>query len=129
TNNYVTGRPTTDLLLNFEDFILYAINYGVVSGPSRMKPLASTQSDVLSMTVSSSGPDRVTAHLILSGSGALQGLSTALNWNADVLEPVAYGTGDYLTSQHGTALSAAPGSVDAAIPGLRGQGLSGTGEV
>src|SRR5438105_15888006 len=75
TNNYVTGRPTTDLLLNFEDFILYAINYGVVSGPSRMEPLASTQSVVLSMTVGSSAPARAMAHLILSGWVALAGLA------------------------------------------------------
>ncbi len=129
TNNFVSGRPLTDGKASFEDLVLLAINYGEVSGPSSAKRVATDATDVLSMSFTTPAADRVMVHVILHGSGALQAVSTALKWNADVLEPIGYAAGSMLTAQHGIALSADPGTVDAAILGVHATGLTGNGEL
>src|SRR4029077_1958216 len=65
--------------------------------------------------------------LRLVGAGDLQGLSTQLSWDRSVAEPLSVEAGSWLTDQHGLALSAAPGNVDVALLGSRGQGLLGEG--
>ena len=39
TNGFVDGRPTTDQRTNFEDLVIFALNYGLVSRPAATCPL------------------------------------------------------------------------------------------
>jgi len=131
TDFSVNARPTTDDRVNFEDLIMFAINYGTVSAPSPIEDRAFAGADRL--TVSTEGSvaagDIVTAHLALSGSGRIQGLSTQLSWNPRVVEPIGFEAGAMLARANGVVFSPAPGTVDAALLGVRDKGLAGNGEI
>jgi hypothetical protein len=128
TTHYVDGRPLTDQLVNFEDLILFAINYGQVSAPqARAVPVAAGP-NALSLeapaTVSAGETFTVTLHL--TGAGDLQGLSTQLGWDAAVAELLSVEAGALVTSQGGVVLSSGPGNVDAALLGA-GRTFAGEG--
>ena len=120
----------TDNAIDFEDLVIFAMNYGQVSAPqTSAQPVASAAagSDALVLErpelVTPGAP--VTVTLRLQGSGALLALSTQLAWDAAVVEPVSHQAGEWLTSQGGVAFSAKPGNVDAAV--MNGRGMSGAG--
>jgi hypothetical protein len=126
----LTGRPTPDGVIEFEDLVMFALNFAYVSAPqTTARPVASalTGSDAIALE----RPEKValganvTATLTLQGSGALRAISTRLAWNAAVVEPMGHAAGEWLTGQGGVAFSAKPGMVDAAV--LRAEGLSGEG--
>jgi hypothetical protein len=128
TDMSVFARPVTDGIVNFEDLVMFAMNYGVVSAPNRPALLAGGQ-DELSLQVTETVPGTLVAHLRLQGTGLIQALSAALSWDPAVVEPTGFAAGQMLTDQGGIALSAAPGSVDVAILGMHDPGLTGTGEI
>ena len=74
TNHSVNARPTTDNKINFEDLMMFAINYGTVSA-STTQPVAAVASDAVWVE----GPAKVvagqtfTVSLRLSGSGDAAG--------------------------------------------------------
>jgi len=133
TTMFVDGLPTTDNVIDFEDLVMFALNYGVVSGPiaSPMPLEASTGSAANQLALEAPGQvsagATVTARLTLRGSGNLVALSTKLTWDKAVVEPTGQAAGAWLTAQSGVAFSAAPGTVDAAV--LRAQGMTGEGEL
>ena len=137
TTKKVDGRPTTDNRVNFEDLVLFAMNYGRVnvaaeavanrleasanSGPSSVK-LTVGQTPALGQTFD--------AVLYFEGSGNVQALSAKLGFNPAVVEPVGVVRGELLDRQSAPAdvFSSEPGSVDAAVFGT-GEGLAGSGEL
>jgi hypothetical protein len=130
TDYSVDARPTTDNKVNFEDLMMFAINYNLVSAPGlAAQPVAAAAAaDALSLQA----PAQVVAGetfavtLRLQGAGDLQGISAQLAWDRGIAEPVAVEAGDLLSMQNGMVLSSAPGNVDAALLGPN-RGLMGEG--
>jgi len=132
TDFSVNARPTTDDRVNFEDLIMFAINYGTVSAPGAIpddRVFAGADRLSLSTEGSVAVGDVVTARIHLSGSGRIQGLSTRLSWNPRAVEPIGYEAGALLSGANGVVFSPALGTVDAALLGVRDRGLSGDGDV
>jgi hypothetical protein len=133
STNWVDGRPLTDDAIDFEDLVIFALDYGEVSAPKKLgEPVAGTASGTnrLSLVCPSSVSvgDVVTARLEMHATGSVSAISTQLAWDPSVVEPTSSAAGDWLLGQHGVALSAKPGSVDAAALGrtLSGDGLLAT---
>ncbi len=131
TDFSVNTRPTTDNKVNFEDLILFAINYGVVSAPQMANHPVALEHDALSLNAPAqvSAGQQFTVDVTLKGAGDLQGLSAQLGWDAAVVRPVGVEAGAWLQGQNGVVMSAAPGNVDAALLGVRNQGLAGEGVI
>lgn len=129
TDYSVNARPTTDNRIQFEDLMMFAINYGQVSKPGR-EPAVAAGSDALRLVV----PDLPAAHgtfevgLGLAAAGDLQGVSLYLAYDRSVVEPVDVSAGELLGRQgvRALVLSSEPGNVDVAVMGsgavIRGEG-------
>lgn len=125
------ARPLTDNRVQFEDLMVFALNFDGVSAPqdAATAPVAGA-TDRLWVE----GPDQAAAGEVfaasvrLSGAGELHGLSVTLDWDRAVVEPVGYEAGGLVVGQGGLVLSPAPGTVDAALLGAGG-GLRGEGEL
>jgi hypothetical protein len=130
TTHHVDGRPLTDNKINFEDMMMFAINYGPASASLTTLPVAAVASDAVWVE----GPAKVTAgqtftaSLRLSGSGALLGLSAALDWDRSIAELVSIEAGELITAQGGVALGGGGGLVDCALLGADRR-LAGEGEL
>ena len=131
TTSTVNGRPTTDHKIQFEDLILFAINFGTVSRPQAAVKTVSAGADEVTVDAPATVTAGATfaAEVRMKGAGTLQGLSAQLGWDPAVVEPLAVEPGSFVTDQNGVVMSAQPGNVDAALLGVRGQGLSGEGVV
>ena len=141
TTDYLpTSRPLPDHLIDFEDFILFAANYQVTSGPTgpaRVRPAKGTggaaagaaESFRVGAPVIVQAGQTATASVFLSGTGAVQGFSATLAWDAAVVLPVSAAASPWLEGQGGLALSPGPGKVDAALLGAREHGMTGDVEV
>ena len=129
TDNYIHGRPKTDSRVQFEDLILFAINYSEVSKTRpALAPAASDELIVLVPGVADRG-DEFLARLWVRGTGRVQGVSAQLAWNESAVQPVGVGPGQLLESLGGVAFSPGPGGVDAVLLGARETGLAGEGEL
>jgi hypothetical protein len=130
TTGLPDGRPLPDDVIDFEDLVIFAINYGEVAVPqARVRPAAAASSGSDELTLERPGlvtPGAlVDVQLRLRGSGALAALSTRLSWDPAIVEPVGHAAGDWLEGLGGIALSPRAGTVDAAA--LRSGGMSGEG--
>jgi hypothetical protein len=136
TNNSVSARPTTDNRTDFEDLILFAINYGQVSVPQGIvagSPLAMQVVNRLSLDPLAKMPavgETFAAVLRLQSAGDIQGLSAQLDYDARVVEPVGVEAGEMLGQQsaQGIVLSSKPGNVDVAVLGT-GATIAGDGKL
>jgi len=128
TDRSVNARPTTDNRINFEDMMMFAINYGTVSLTTT--PVAAVASDAVWVEAPAKvvAGQTFTASLRLSGSGALLGLSASLGWDRSIAELVSVEAGELVTSQGGVALSGGGGLVDCALLGADRR-LAGEGEL
>jgi len=135
TDLRLTSRPFTDRLINFEDLIVVASNYGSVSSPqlaahaAREAARAAGGPERLSVTAPSLADEGATftATIELEAAGRLQGLSVELTWDAAIAEPLDLSSGGMLEAQGGLVLSPRRGVADAALLGLRDRGISGSG--
>ena len=132
TDYSVNARPTTDSRIDFEDLIVFAMNYNVVSlmvshGPSTQSTLASFNDLTVEAPQAVQAGEMVTASLRLEGAGDIQGLTAKLAWDHGVVEPVSVAAGEMIANLNGVVMSSVPGTVDAALLGVREQGLSGDG--
>src|SRR5439155_4669697 len=120
----------TDDHLNFEDLILFAINYGTVAAPHGGPASVSTNQLVLHVPELPAIGETFTATLELAGAGNIQALSAHLGYDAAVVEPISVEGGALLADQAlpATVLSSEPGDVDVALLGS-GAGLEGHGEI
>jgi hypothetical protein len=124
--------PTTDNMLDFEDLVVFAMNYARVSAPqASMQAVAAARDELLIESVDRVAAGReVLVSLRLRGTGAVQGLATRLSWDPEVVTPVRHGAGALAESQRALVLSPRPGAVDAAVlgagAGFRGEGVVAT---
>lgn len=126
-DRWVDTRPTTDNRVQFEDLILFALNYGAVAkAAERPAPAARDE-------IAYEAPQRVIAGELVTvtvkmiGSGRIMGLSLSLSWDDQVVEPVSGAAGELLERNGGIALSPAPGTLDAVVLGSAAGGISGEG--
>jgi hypothetical protein len=132
TNAFVTGRPLTDNLINFEDLLMYAINYGTVSRPQDAPVVRASDVNELKLAVPT---DRAVGQtfaveLQMKGAGDIQGMSMDLSFNPEVVEAIGVEAGELLARQPAASvvLSAKAGNLDLALLGV-GRGISGEGIV
>jgi len=131
-----TGRPVTDDSIDFEDLMIFATNFQAVSGPAAAArpaapPAAAARGDAFELEAPMlvSQGDEVTATLHLTASGAMQGFSARLAWDAGVVQPLDVAGAGFLEGQGGVVLSPRGGTVDAALLGVRATGIAGSGPV
>ena len=131
TDHSTNTRPTTDNVLDFEDLVMFAINFS----PAVSAPFASLKAEGTEDALSVEAPAQVapgetfTASVRLRGAGDLQALSAHLVWDAAVAQPIAVAAGALISDQNGVVFSAEPGDVDAALLGERTSGMGGDGEI
>jgi hypothetical protein len=131
----VTGatdaRPLTDSLVNFEDLIVFALNFS--STPlATSQPLAPQvrQLSAVEDAVWVEGPNTVaageefTVRVYLRSGGSAHGVSAQLAWDSGVADPLGVNGGELAQSENGVVMSARPGNVDAA---RLGGGFTGSG--
>ena len=124
------GRPTTDSKTNFEDLVIFALNYTPQVSAVAKLPVTSS---IGVNEVAAEGPAAVEAGetfdvaINLSGAGNLQAASVGLKWDATIVEPIGMTGGDWVSERGGVVFSAVPGSVDAALLGKAEQGMVGQG--
>jgi hypothetical protein len=133
TDFSVDARPTVDGKIGFEDFVMFAINFSVVSAPQlSARPMAAA-SDAARLVVPATLPavgQTFDASVAVDGAGDAQALSVRLDYDHAVLEQVGVANGSLLDAQGRSALvlSSGPGDVDAALLGA-GPGIAGSGEL
>jgi hypothetical protein len=133
-NGLNTGRPVTDDVLGFDDLMVFSTNYHVVSGPqAAVSPgsgkAAPDEAFELEAPALVAAGDEFDAVLHLSAAGSMQGFSARLGWDAGVLQALGVQSAGMLEAQEGIALSPGVGGIDGALMGVRGSGISGTGDV
>jgi hypothetical protein len=130
TDYSVNARPTTDNKVDFEDLMMFAINYGVVSAPQDLPTAAAEDAIALAVPKLPAVGESFAVPVRMSGAGDVLGASLTLGWDAAVVEPVGVEAGELLLRQGREALtlSSAPGVVDFALMGA-GAGVRGEGEV
>jgi uncharacterized repeat protein (TIGR02543 family) len=129
TTGFVDGRPTTDGRTNFEDLVMFALNYDLVSRPVPRPVEGAVAHDEMTLSAPAAvapGAD-VTARLSLAGTGAVRALSTRLSWDPAVVEPVRQLAGGWLAQLGGVAFTAELGTVDVAV--FSPEGMLGSGEL
>lgn len=129
TDYSVDARPTTDNKVQFEDLMMFAINYGQVAKSFGHPVAAAVNALALEVTANDGSGGTFEATLTMSGDGQVQGLSAPLAWNSSVVRPVGMVPGEIMAAQGGQNFVAAPelGTVDAALFGIRDSGICGTG--
>ena len=131
TDLSVTARPMTDNKINFEDLVLFAINYyPVASAPQAHATPAASSQDALVLTAppSAHAGEDVAVRISFTGTGRALAMSAHLAWDPAVVQPVSFTAGDAVLEQGALLFSAAPGSVDGAVFTGTGQGFTGDGE-
>jgi hypothetical protein len=130
-----TSRPKPDDRIDFEDLMIFATNFAAVSGPALAtsaagaQPAAAADEFVVQAPSQVAPGQAVTATLRLRGAGRIQGFSARLGWNAAVVRPLTMQSAQFIESQGGLVLSPRPGTVDAALLGVRSAGMAGDGVV
>jgi hypothetical protein len=123
------GRPTTDNIIEFEDLMMFSLNYNAV-GKGQPLQAAKSQNILTLMTPTLTAPGTtVEVPLWMQGDGQIHGISTPLTWDPSVVSPVGYAAGAFLGEQGSPALclEAEPGFVDIAVFGTTATGLTGEG--
>lgn len=132
TDHSVSGRPMTDNKLGFEDLVVFAMNYLVVSGQGLASAPAPAAANVASLEVPELPAVGGTFDAVvrMEGAGDVQALSLKLDFDPSVLEQVSVAPGALLSAQarESAVLSPGAGQIDAALLG-GGSGLSGSGEL
>lgn len=131
TNGSVNARPTTDNKVNFEDLVLFAINYSLVSAPQFASHQSAADEDALALDLPAMPAVGGTfaVSLRMKGAGDVQAASAHLTYDAVVVEPIGVEAGSLLLSQDrgSVVLSPEAGVVDFAMLGV-GSGITGEGE-
>ncbi|RLA42773.1 MAG: hypothetical protein DRQ97_13580, partial [Gammaproteobacteria bacterium] len=129
TDFWADSRPTTDNMIEFEDLILFAINYQDVSKNLDGPEPANRNELTVFVPREPDSEGNLEVSLWLAADGSLKGTSIPLTWNPDVVNPVGYQTGSLVAAQsgQGLVLSPAPGTVDFALFGSAEEGISGEG--
>lgn len=134
-DGYVNTRPLTDNAIDFEDLILFAINYGQVSRPAApTTDVEWTRPQLVLVPAGETGHGTLVARLMLRNHGRnVKGIHSLVSYDAAGLRLVGVTQGELLDGQSAPVffkhLETAEGAVvDAAVLG-RDLVLSGSGEV
>jgi len=131
TDASVNGRPVTDYRVNFEDLIIFALNFNQVSAPASVlagTPAARDELELVTPASIEAGTE-FNVGLLFHGTGAVHALSTTLRWDPAVVEPLGVDAGAALANNVGVALSPSPGVVDVAVLGAQAPGLAGDADL
>lgn len=133
TNRSVDARPLTDNRLNFEDLVVFGLNFSLVSAPAAsLHPIVAAATDAVRLAAPALPPVGQTfdVGVQLDGAGDVQALSTRLAWDPAVVEPVGTSAGALADEQNRQAMVIAPepGVVDATLLGT-GSGFAGSGDL
>jgi hypothetical protein len=127
----VNARPMTDNKVNFEDLVMFAMNYfPVTSAPQAHATPAASSQDALALSAPTgvhTGED-VAVRVSFTGTGRVLALSMRLTWDPAVVQPVNFTAGDAVLEQGAVLFSAEPGAVDGAVFAGAGHGFTGEGE-
>jgi hypothetical protein len=128
TDGTVGGRPQTDDQIQFEDLILFAVNFEPFSSKPGMRPLQPAASNVLTVLIPEMPPVGGTFEVELraSSDGSVQGMSLSLDWNEGAVEPITIKRGPWVDEQTGMTLLLPVGGAALDIVGF-GQPLIGEG--
>jgi hypothetical protein len=127
TDASVNGRPVTDYRVNFEDLVMFGLNFNQVSAPANLVTGTSAARDELELVTPASveAGAEFSVRVLFHGTGAVHALSTTLGWDPSVAEPLGVAPGAALANDVGVALSPSPGMVDVAVLGAAAPGLTG----
>ena len=122
------GRPLTDNVIEFEDLMMFSLNFaGVSKSAPKRAPAAA---NVLTLVPPAAAPigEMVVAQLWLAGDGAIHGLSIDLDWDTDVLQLVSHAAGPLAGGQAAPVEIYHDGvdKIDVALLGAAGPGLTGS---
>ncbi len=131
-----TGLPTTDNEINFEDLVVFGINFGEVSReqPTAGDPAVGADAPALSLVVDPVDGGTLVARLVLEGNTSItKAVHAVLDYDRDALRLVGVGRGALLGDQSARAFQAhddAPDGlvIDSAILG-RGRTIVGSGDL
>jgi hypothetical protein len=131
TDGRLTSRPTPDGTIEFEDLVVFALNYNTTGvTPATLSPVPA-QADAITLSVPAlpGAGSSFAVSLRMSGAGRIAALSATLDFDPQIVEPVGVERGGLLAWQVGPSavLSSRPGDVDVAL--LGGGGLTGVGEL
>jgi hypothetical protein len=98
TDFSVDARPTTDNRVQFEDLMVFAMNYDQVSKLDPQARPAATNAIALAPEAIGYVGSTFDVAIVLAADGRIQGLSVPLTWDATVVEPVDMRAGDLLES-------------------------------
>ena len=131
-----TSRPATDDVIDFEDLIVFGINYNLASSPaaageSAPAPVVSGRGETFELAAPSlvSTGDAVNAVLHLAAAGGMQGFSARLAWDPTVLEALGVTSAGFVERLGGVTFSPRTGELDATLLGVRDSGMRGAGDV
>ncbi len=133
TDFLVDSRPAPDGVLNFEELVLFAINFdpgaGLAAEADRPVPAERNDVEVVVPEPPAAVGGSFVASVVLSAAGDLQAASVELAYDPARVEPLGAEGGELLGRQEARTLLLAPrpGAVDLALLG-RGLGLAGRGE-
>ncbi len=124
----------TDNLIAFEDLVILALDYNVVTSPQlaavpAVAAPAAGGAERLTLVV----PRQDTAGMVfearidLRAGGRLHALSVELDWSRAVAEPMAVRSGGFFESVGGVTFAAGPAAMDGALLGAASPGLTGEG--
>src|SRR5262249_51652717 len=94
TDGLTTGRPLTDDVIDFEDLMMFSLNFHAVSGPQALVapggPVADSKAESFELEAPAlvEPGDDVVAALRVQAAGAMQGFSAQVAWNSAVLAPL-----------------------------------------
>ena len=131
TDNSVNGRPATDFRVNFEDLVMFGLNFNQVTAPASAVAGTAAARDELELVSPASveSGDEFSVRLLLHGTGAVHALSSTLAWDPAVAVPLGVDPGTALAGDVGVALSPSPGVVDVAVLGAEAPGLTGDADL
>jgi len=134
------GRPIPDGVVEFEDLVIFALNYftppppgpGVLAGRTAAPAATTAAANALALVVPvpPSVGERFTVTVRAAGAGDVHALSLALGYDRSVVEMVQAEAGELLNRQETPSVvwSPGPGRVDLALLG-KGAGLTGEGDL
>ena len=133
TDYSVHARPTTDNRVDFEDLMMFAINYGEVSGPqlASHRVASGTASTLhLSLPALPALGERFAVGVMLESAGDVKGVSLQFTYDPAVVEPVEVEAGGLLTTQPSQSMvvSSHAGNLDAVLLGSD-LAITGSGEL
>ncbi|MFH1843685.1 MAG: DUF1349 domain-containing protein [bacterium] len=121
--------PQTDDRVDFEDMMIFALNFDLPGGlPDPPAPVANNEL-ALNIPPPPAVGQTFEATVTFTGDGHVQGLSIPVTWNPARVEFVNFAPGALLTAQGGTSLvlMGELGIFDIGLMGVRALGISGEG--